>query len=334
MAETDKSARQTPLPLSGQLSEKWLIVLAFAVVYLVWGATYLFNAFAVAVIPPMLLAGCRFLTAGLLLYTFVRLRGQSHPSRKEWYNAFVLGVLFLSAGTGGVVWALQYIDSGLVALMVAIEPLLIMLLLWMLRGVRPKWGGWVGSILGITGMVILVGNPELSRHPMAWTGLIAICISLVAWGIASVMVGTLQLPRNRFLSSAMQMISGGVCLLFLSLLSGEAGSFDWAQLTLKAGLSWLWLVFFGSILAFSCFNYLLTKVSPEKVATSTYVNPVVAMVMGWAFNGESISASALLAGALMLTGVYFINSVRHSRRSTTIEIANKDQIQLEEEAGK
>lgn len=295
-------------PLEEGQKELWLIVGAFAAVYFVWGATYLFNYFAIEVIPPFLMAGSRFLTAGILLFTFLHFKGTSLPTARQWRWSLLLGILFLALGSGGLIWALQYIDTGFAALLVAIDPLVIMFLLWMIQGVRPGRKAILGAILGIIGMYLLMDQPQLDAHPKAWMGLLAIGISLVAWAFASIYVSKLDLPVNRFQRSAMQMISGGLVLLLFSWVSGEAVHFELSLLNWKAGLSWLYLVGFGSILAFSCFNYLLTKVSPEKVATSTYVNPLVALLLGWSFNNEVISSGALIAGALMLTGVYFINA--------------------------
>lgn len=291
-----------------QEKEFWLIIGAFAAVYVVWGATYLFNYFAIEVIPPFLMGGTRFLTAGALLFGFLHFRKTPLPTVRQWFWSFVLGVLFLALGSGGLIWAIQFIDTGFAALLVAIDPLVIMGLLWAIQGIRPGKRALFGALLGIIGMYLLLGQPQLDAHPQAWMGLIAIGVSLVAWAFASIYVSRLDQPANRFQRSAMQMLCGGGVLVLFSWWTGEAAGFELADLNLKAGLSWLYLVAFGSILAFSCFNYLLTKVSPEKVATSTYVNPLVALLLGWAFNNEVINPGALIAGGLMLAGVYFINS--------------------------
>ncbi|MCB0631311.1 MAG: EamA family transporter, partial [Lewinella sp.] len=250
------------LPKTGNPTDKefWLIIAAFGAVYFLWGATYLFNYFAIQVIPPFLMSGSRFLTAGLLLFGFLHLRKVPLPSARQWFWSLILGILFLSLGSGGLIWALQFIDSGFAALIVAVDPLLIMLLLWVLQGVRPGWGSILGALLGFLGMYLLLGQPQLDKHPDAWMGLVAIAISLTAWAFATIFVSRLDQPANRFQRSAMQMISGGTVLVVFSLISGEASSFQLADLNWKAGLSWLYLVAFGSILAFSCFNYLLTKV--------------------------------------------------------------------------
>jgi drug/metabolite transporter (DMT)-like permease len=217
-------------------------------------------------------------------------------------------MLFLTVGTGAIVWALQWIDTGMAALLVAIDPLLIMFLLWWLFDQRLRWQGVTGALIGIVGMAILVGQPQFVNTPESRWGLVAIAIALVGWAFASVFISRINLPDSRLRRSAMQMLAGGAGLMLFSLVTGEALSFHWRTVSLSSGLSWLYLVVFGSIIAFSSFNYLLAKVSPEKVATSTYVNPIVALMLGWGLNGEDLTRQSVLAGLIMLTGVFFINT--------------------------
>lgn len=290
-----------------QLSERWLIIGSFFVTYFVWGSTYLVNYLAIQGIPPFLMSGSRFFTAGLLLYLYARLRGIGGPTMREALQAAGMGILFLSIGTGGVVWAEQYIDTGLAALLVTFDPLLIMLLMWLLLGSKPAWISIAGAAVGIAGMGLLIDQPQLLGSQQAVTGLVVIALSLLSWAIASIYVSRVAMPSSRLHSSAWQMLGGGFTLLLFSWLTGEASTFSAAAVTPKVAYAWIYLVVLGSLLAFSCFNYLLTKVSPEKVATNTYVNPIVAMFLGWAFNGEEISSRSVIAGLLMLTGVFFIN---------------------------
>ncbi|GJM35602.1 MAG: drug/metabolite exporter YedA [Saprospiraceae bacterium] len=287
--------------------DQLLVIGAFGVIYIIWGSTYLVNYYAIEVIPPFLMCGTRFITAGLLLLGFTGIQGVSKPSRTQMRNAALMGILFLSLGTGGVVWAEQYVPTGITALIVAFDPLLVLFLLWTVRGLRPGPASLLGTALGIAGMVLLVGQPELITDQNTIWGLVSIAISLLAWGLASVYISTTDLPASRFQSTALQMIAGGLTLLMFSGISGEYKNFDLTQLTWKASLSWLYLVFLGSILAFSSFNYLLQKVSPAKVATATYVNPVVALFLGWSLNNEIITLQSLFAAGIMLLGVFFIN---------------------------
>lgn len=294
--------------MKSAIPERWLIIGAFAVIYIVWGSTYLVNFWAIQVIPPFLMSGSRFFTAGLLLYLFFKPKEVVPISRKQFLNALVLGFLFLTVGAGGVVWAEQYIDTGMVALIIAFDPLLILLLLWIIRGKRPKGLSLLGTALGIAGMALLVDQPQFIASKEAIWGLIAISISMTAWAFASIYISSMDLPASKSRSTALQMLGGGTCLFLVGGLSGELADLDFSKVNLNFTFSWLYLVFLGSLLAFSCFNYLLTKVSPAKVATSTYVNPVVALWMGWAFNAELISTQSLLAAGILLSGVIFINS--------------------------
>lgn len=288
--------------------DTWLLIGAFAVIYIVWGSTYLVNYFAIQGIPPFFMSGTRFLSAGGLLLGYAALRGKLQPlTGRQLANAALMGILFLTIGTGGVVWAEQFVDTGIAALVVAFDPLLIMLLAWGIQGRRPGAHGLLGAALGIAGMAILVGQQEITGDPDTIKGLAAIFVSLSAWAIASVYIGIIPLPQGRMQSTALQMLSGGIVLLLYSFVSGEYRDFSLERVTQKAALSWLYLVFMGSILAFSCFNYLLLRVAPEKVATSTYVNPVVALLLGWGFNAEVVSLQSMVAAAVLLTGVFFIN---------------------------
>lgn len=297
----------TSVAKAGIARERWLIILAFGVVYVVWGSTYLANFIAIQSIPPFLMSGARFVTSGLILYGFTFLQGAPRPRSHEVRNAVGIGILFLSFGTGAVVWAEQFIDTSLAALIIAFDPLLIMALLWLLVGQRPPWISWIGGAISIGGVLLLVGQPQLTGTPETIQGLLAIGFALICWALGSIYISRVRLPQSRFRGTALQMLGGGLFLLTFSALTGEATTFDPAGLEARSVYAWLYLVFFGGILAFSCFNFLLSKVSPEKVATSTYVNPVVAVLLGWGFNGEVITQQTLLAGALLLTGVFFIN---------------------------
>lgn len=293
--------------------EQILIIAAFAAIYFIWGSTYLFNWYAIQDIPPFLMSGSRFLTAGLLLFVFTLFLGKKSPSPKQWFHAWIAGTLFLSIGTGGVVWAEQYIDSSMAALMIGAEPLVITILLWQLKGNRPGLQAVLGLALGSAGMYLLVGQPSLIASSDTLKGLIAIFISMLAWGFIAVKLNDLQLPESRIQGSAMQMLTGGAMLILFSAISKEHLDFHWSDLSLRGTLSWVYLIIFGSIIAFSSFNYLLTKVSPDKVATANYVNPVVALLLGWGLNQEYVSSQSLLAACTLLISVFLINTKPRSK---------------------
>jgi drug/metabolite transporter (DMT)-like permease len=289
------------------MRESHLIILAFATVYIIWGSTYLVNYWAILEIPPFLMSGTRFLLAGLLLFGAAALRGIPLPTLEQWKNAAWAGLMFMALGTGLVVWAEQWVDTGMAALLVAFEPLVVVLLLWIMRGQRPQVHSLLGVALGIAGMFLLVGQPQIATDRATLIGVGVIALSLLAWGYASIFIGQANFPKSKMQSTGMQLIWGGVSLLVMSLIFGDYRRFSWANLTEQGVFAFFYLVVLGSLLAFSAFNYLLTKVSPEKVATTNYVNPIVAMLLGWSLNDEVITGRSLIAAAIMLTGVFFIN---------------------------
>ncbi|MFS4415111.1 EamA family transporter [Maribacter sp. 2307ULW6-5] len=285
-----------------------LIILAFFAIYVIWGSTYLLNKIAVTELPPFMLSGIRFVTAGLLLFGLAKLMGLSLSfTAKELKNSIIAGFLFLTFGNGVMVWALQFVDSGFAALEISAQPLVVLLLMRMLQGKKIQAMSLVGVGLGILGMYLLVGQKDIMAQegaPFA-VGLIFAC--MVSWSYGSLFVGTAKLPAHYMVNTGCQMITGGGSLLAISWLLGEPWSppTAWSP---PAFWSMLLLVVFGSVVAFTAFNFLLRTVSPEKVATSTYVNPIIAMVLGWYFLQENITLQSCLAAVVLLTGVYFINT--------------------------
>lgn len=292
-------------------SERLLVPVAFAMIYIVWGSTYLANWYAIQDIPPLLMSGTRFFTAGGLLVGLSLLFDKTRPTAAQLKNTAINGVMFLAIGTGGMVWAEQYITSGMVALMAAFQPLLVVLLMWWLNGHKPGMAAIAGTVLGMVGMGFLVGQDSLVSGEKTLLGIGIIFISLLSWGVASIRTAKLDLPKSKLMGAGLQMLLGGCALLLASAITGEVAGFQWSNLTERGIWSWVYLVIFGSIVAFSAFNYLLVKSTPDKVATANYVNPVVALLLGWGFNNEAISQQSLLAAVLLLSGVVIINSGKH-----------------------
>lgn len=302
-----------------------LIVLAFFAIYVIWGSTYLLNKIAVAELPPFMLASMRFTTAGILIFGIAKLMGISLKiSLKQLRNTIIAGFLFLSFGNGVVVWSLRFVDSGFAALIISVQPLIILLLMWLLQGKKIQPMSIIGVVLGMIGIYLLVGQKEIVQGENALLGIAMIFACLVAWAYCSLFVGKADLPKNYFVNTGYQMFTGGIILALMSFSFGEAWSnpLDW---TAKTQLCMLLLIFFGSIIAFTSFNYLLKTVSPEKVSTSTYINPIVALFLGWFFLDETVTTRSLIAAVVLLTGVYFINSkkkmaifARFRRRRGTI----------------
>lgn len=292
----------------GKSSNSALVVLAFFAIYVIWGSTYLLNKIAVLELPPFMLASFRFTTAGLLIFILARLLGiKISITKKQLWNTIIAGFLFLSFGNGVVVWALKYVDSGFAALEISAQPLIILLLMRMLQGKRIQPMSVIGVVLGVIGIYLLVSQKQIITKEGTVLGMVMIFFCMLSWGYGSLFVSKADLPTNYFVNTGYQMFTGGIMLAIMSLGFGE----NWSSplvWTGKVQIVMILLVIFGSILAFTSFNYLLKSVSPEKVATSTYVNPIVALILGWYFLNEQITTQSVIAATVLLTGVYFINT--------------------------
>ncbi len=294
-----------------------LIILAFFAIYVIWGSTYLLNKIAVNEIPPFFLAGIRFVTAGILIFGIALIGGRSIKiSKKQFFNTVLLGFLFLSFGNGMVVWALKFVDSNFAALEISAQPLVILLMMWILQGKKIQPMSLLGIFLGMIGIYLLVSQKNILEQENAVVGMLMILSAMLSWAYGSLFVTKADLPKNYFVNTGYQMLTGGVLLFVLSLAFGESWSAPTSWST-EVQWSMLLLVIFGSIVAFTSFNFLLRMVSPEKVATNTYVNPIVAMVLGWYFLQEQITMQSVLAAVILLTGVYFINTKK------TLKILNR-----------
>jgi drug/metabolite transporter (DMT)-like permease len=282
------------------------IYAAFAAIYFIWGSTYIASYYAIQDIPAFLMSGIRFSVAGGTLFLFSLLQGKPWPTWIQWKHGIFTGFTFL--GISPVAWAVNYIDTGLAALLVSFVPLAVVLLVWLRHGRRPGVGSSIGVLLGIVGMGVLVGQPHIEHTVQTWIAIAAVLFAVLCWAATSVYISAFTLPESRLQTSGVQMLGAGLSLLLFAFLVGEGASFSPAQVSLRAWLSLGYLIFGGSMLAFSSFNYLLSKVPPEQVSTSNYVNPVVALALGWAIKGEKISTQSLLAALLLLSGVFFISS--------------------------
>jgi len=285
-----------------------LIILAFFSIYVIWGSTYLLNKIAVTELPPLMLASIRFLVASVLIFIIARILGYSLKITKaQFKNCAIVGFLFLTFGNGGVVWALKYVDSGFAALEISAQPLVILLMMRFFEGKKILPMSMVGVLLGIIGIYLLVSQKELIGQEGSANGMLMIFVCMLSWSYGSLFVSKADLPSNFFINTGYQMITGGSMLLIASLVFGETWTLpsQWSQ---PVQISMILLVLFGSIVAFTSFNYLLRVVSPEKVATSTYVNPVIAMLLGWYLLNEQITAQSIIAAVVLLTGVFFINT--------------------------
>jgi drug/metabolite transporter (DMT)-like permease len=282
MSAPAPSAPSTPSAPSGQprLSS---ILLAYLGVYVVWGSTYLAIAIAVRTLPPFLMASARFLISGAILYVYARWTGAARPTRLHWRGAAIIGTLLLLGGNGGVVWAEQRVASGFAALMVATVPLWFAMVEWLRPGGRrPPARAWVGIALGFCGIAILF-NPAtvLGGEPIHYGGAAALVMASFLWSIGSIYSRHAALPASGLMTTGMEMLAGGVALGLFGTLAG-----DWAELrpgsiSGESLLAVLYLIVFGSLVGFTCYMWLLKVSTPHRVATYAYVNPVVAVFLGW-----------------------------------------------------
>ncbi|MBL31040.1 MAG: EamA family transporter [Flavobacteriaceae bacterium] len=285
-----------------------LIVFAFLSIYIIWGSTYLLNKIAVKEIAPLLLASIRFSISAILMLTLSKIFGLSIKINiKQAINCCIAGFLFLGFGNGALVWALQYIDSSLAALQTSLQPLVVLILMRIIDGKKIGFLSFIGVVFGFLGMFLLVNQEEIITNEESYKAMIMIFICMIGWGVASLFVKKAELPDNSFVNTAYQMLFASVFLIIGSVLFKEEWSSP-SQWTDPAKISLIILIVFGSIVAFTSFNYLLQVVSPEKVSTSNYVNPIVAIILGWYFLDENITSQTIIASFVLLIGVFFINS--------------------------
>jgi drug/metabolite transporter (DMT)-like permease len=289
------------------------IIAAFTAVYLIWGSTYLGIRFAIETIPPHLMASARFLVAGAILYTWARLRGAPRPSFENWRAATVIGGLLLLGGNGAVVWAETRVPSGLTALLVAMVPI------WMaVLGNLPRHGGKrpsvpvvAGLVLGLAGLALLIAPGKLAGR-VDPIGAGVLLLGSFSWAFGSLQSKVAKLPKSGFLAAAMEMIAGGFWLLAFGLATGQGAKLTLAAVSAKSLLSLAYLIVFGSLVGFTAYMWLLEATTPARVSTYAYVNPVVAVLLGWAFASEPMTLRTLVAAAVIVGAVALI--IRYGAR--------------------
>jgi drug/metabolite transporter (DMT)-like permease len=286
---------------------RWKIALAFFAVYVCWGMTYLAMRVAVVDIPPHLMSGARFLVAGMVLYGWRRWRHDPAPNQTQWRAAATVGAFLLLGGNATVAWAEQQVPSGLAAVLIAVVPLWMVGLEWARGGTRPGKRVIAGLMLGLMGVGLLVsihGNSATQVNPV---GAVMLILASASWAWGSVISKTAPLPKSPFLATGMEMIAGGVLLLLTAAVAGQFADFRPTQVSVDAVLAWLFLVIFGSLVGFTAYIWLLGVTSIAKVGTYAYVNPIVAVSLGWAILGEVVTVRTVLAALIILTGVALVN---------------------------
>ena len=301
---------------SWRSKELFKLVAAFAAIYTIWGTTYLGIRIAVDTIPPFFMAAARFLIAGSVTFLLLRVRGRPLPNRVHWRSAVIIGAFLLVGGNGLVTWSEQQIPSSTAALVVATVPLWIALFDWLLfRGARPGKQVTMGLLLGFGGIALLLGPGQiLGTTDFSLSALLILLLAPVLWSLGSLYVRQAPLPEDIFMTTAMEMLAGGFLLLLAGLLTGEAARLNLASISAASLIALLYLTLFGSFVALSAYAWLLKHAEPAKVATYTYVNPVIAVFLGWLILSETITPTMLLAVSIIVLAVILITTHKSKRK--------------------
>ena len=301
--ESGSDLRLRPAARPGRMA----LFLAFFAIYVVWGSTYLAIRYAVESIPPLVVAGVRHSIAGMALLGWAYARGH-RPTLKQWRASLVLGTLYFAMGHGSLHWAETVVPSGLASLLVASEPIWIALLATVVsHGERLTGKTVMGLLLGITGVALLMRPESGPGHRAMLIGSIAIVLGAVAWSVGVFYSRSASLPRDPVARAGMPEIVGAAVLLLVAGFTGEFSHFHVTAVTARSAWALLYLITFGSIVAFTAYTWLLDHASPTLVSTHTYANPIIAVVLGWLWAGEVISVRVLEAGLLTLFAVFLIS---------------------------
>jgi len=296
----------------------WKILLAFAIIYFVWGSTYLAIRVGVHEVPPFLLAAMRFLVSGLVLYGWMRLKGAPSPSRRQWAGATALGALIFLVDYGCLFWAEQRVPSGIAAVVLATIPVFITLLeIIFLRTQRLTVRLGLALLAGLCGVAILTLNSfSFGGVPINRAGALALLVASFTWSVATILTRRIPLPASKPMSAAAQMIAGGIQLLILAILSGELVRFHVQTVSWNAWFALIYLIIAGSIAGFTAYLWLLHYESPTKVGTYAYVNPVVAVALGYFVGGEAVGLRTLMGALLIVISVIAITTTPAKRSET------------------
>jgi drug/metabolite transporter (DMT)-like permease len=281
--------------------------LAFFTIYVIWGSTFLAIRYAVETIPPFFVAATRHLIAGSLLLAWACWKGE-RPTRDAWRAGVILGFLFFLVGHGTLHWAEQFVASGVAALVIATEPVFVALMLPLFKlGAAPRAKTYIGLLLGVSSVLVLF-RPDVAGTTQSTFGLIAVLAGAISWSVGIVLSRRLQASGGSTMNAALPLLCGSVMLLVGGFLRGEHRSFELRAVSQESWLGLLFLIFFGSLVAFTAYSWLLKHYPPTLVATHTYVNPIVAVLLGWLFAGESVTLSIILSTLLAISAIGLVNS--------------------------
>lgn len=291
-----------------------MLIAAFAAVYIFWGSTYLAIKYAIETLPPFLMAGMRFTIAGAILFLIARYsKDYETPKLAHWKTSFIVGTLLLLFGNGGVVFAEKYISSSIAALLVATEPFWIVLLSWLwLKKSRPNLKVVSGLILGFFGVFLLLsGQPahgSEANYSKQFFSAAAIILAAMCWATGSIYGLRASVPKSAVLTAGMQMFAGGLVLLTVSFISGEMFNFNVAEVSTNSWLGFIYLIIFGSLIGYTAYSWLLKNAQPAMVSTYAYVNPVIAVFLGWLIAGESFTTQMLVGAGIIVGSVVLLTS--------------------------
>ena len=280
------------------------LALAFTAIYVIWGSTYLAIRYAVETIPPLVAAGIRHTVAGGILLAWAWARGY-RPRREHWISGLVLGAFFFLVGHGTLHWAEQYVGSGLAALLIATEPMFILVLAWASGQQRISRLSALGLGLGVVGVAILTGA-ERSAQSSSLLGLAAVLVGSLSWSAGVVISPKLKLPKDALGRTAVPLVCGAALLLIAAGMTGEFQATHWASISLKSLLGLAYLIIFGSVVAFTAYTWLLQRCPPALVATHTYANPVVAVLLGWLLASEPLTMRVVVSSVAILGAIVLI----------------------------
>ena len=295
-------------------------LLAFAIIYFVWGSTFLAIRIGVREVPPFLLCAMRFVAAGLFLYGWSIARGERPPNNRQWRSVASLAVLIFVFDYGLVFWAEQRVPSGLAAVMLALIPAFMALSeILLLRTQRLTTGLAMALLIGLGGVAVLVSRSfDLGGEPIDRAGALALMVAAMSWSLASVLMRKLPLPSSKAMSGGAQMLAGGVLLTLVAALRGEFYRFDPWGVSRAAWLALLYLIVAGSIIGYTAYTWLLHRESPTKVGTYAYVNPVIAVLLGYFLAGEALGLRTVLGTLLVLVSVVVITTTQGKPRPATL----------------
>ena len=289
-----------------------LLIVAFAAVYILWGSTYLAIKYVIETLPPFISAGARFLLAGATLFIVGRFsKDYVKPTLTQWRSSAVVGTLLFLGGNGGVVIAEHHITSGLAALLVATEPFWVVLLSWLwLKGARPDWRVALGLLIGFVGVYLLMdgGAVKVGSETNQLFGAVLVIAAGLCWATGSIYGVRAPASKSPILASGMQLLAGGSALLLVGTLMGEWTGFEISAVSRNSWFALVYLLIFGSLIAFTAYSWLLKNARPAMVATYAYVNPVIAVILGWAIAGESFTGRTLLGAGVIVGSVVMITS--------------------------